>query len=94
MEKSATISSIILGASIGFALLKFFNLPQEEKDAFYTHVKNTTNELLDDAENTVEKVEHFMEEFKSKPDNAWMEKLYVLKKMLLDFYGRERKYLL
>jgi len=94
MEKSVAISSIILGASIGFALLKFFNLPEEEKESFYKHVKDTTNELLDDAENTVEKVEHFMEEFKSKPDNAWMEKLYVLKKMFLDFYGRERRSLL
>jgi len=69
-------------------------MPQEEKEAFYDHLKQTTNDLLDDAEATVEKVEHFMDEMKSKGENEWLGKLYVLKKMFTEFYGTEKKYLL
>ena len=94
MAKSTTIASLILGASIGVALLKFYSMPKEEREAFYDHLKNTTNDLLDDAETTVEKVEHYMDEIKLKGENEWIEKLYVLKKMFTDFYGTERRYIL
>ena len=93
MTKS-TIASLIFGASIGFALLKFYSMPEEDKQDFLDHLKKTTNDLLDDAETTVEKVEHYVDEIKSKGENRWIEKLYVLKKMFTDFYGTERKYLL
>ncbi|HEY5407880.1 MAG TPA: hypothetical protein VIJ92_12370 [Ginsengibacter sp.] len=94
MAKSTTIGSVILGASIGFALLKFYSMPKEDREAFYDHLKDTTNDLLDNAEDTVEKVEHFMDEIKSKGENQWLEKLYVLKKMLTDLYGTQKKYLI
>lgn len=94
MAKSTTIASLIFGASIGFALLKFYSLSKEEREAFFDHLKNTTNDLLDDAETTVEKVEYYLDEIKSKEENEWIEKLYVLKKMFTDFYGTEKKYLL
>jgi hypothetical protein len=94
MAKSTTIASLILGASIGFALLKFYSMPKEEREAFFDHLKNTTNDLLDDAETTVEKVEHYMDEIKLKGDKEWIEKLYVLKKIFTDFYGTGKKYLL
>ncbi len=94
MAKSTTIASLILGASIGVALLKFYSMPKEDRDAFLDHLKTTTNELLDDAETTVEKVEHYVDEIRLKGENKWIEKLYVLKKMFTDFYGTERKYLL
>jgi phage-related protein len=93
MTKS-TIASLIFGASIGFALLKFYSMPEEDKQDFFDHLKKTTNDLLDDAETTVEKVEHYVDEIKLKGENKWVEKLYVLKKMFTDFYGTERKYLL
>ena len=93
MTKS-TIASLIFGASIGFALLKFYSMPEEDKRDFLDHIKKTTNDLLDDAETTVEKVEHYVDEIKSKGEKKWLEKLYVLKKMFTDFYGTERKYLL
>ena len=94
MTKSTTIASLILGTSIGFALLKFYSLSKEEREAFFDHLKNTTNDLLDDAEATVEKVEQYMDEIKLKGEKEWIEKLYVLKKMFTDFYGTEKKYLL
>lgn len=94
MTKSTTIASLIFGASIGFALLKFYSMPKEDKDALLDHLKTTTNDLLDDAERTVEKVEHYVDEIKMKGEKNWIEKLYVLKKMFTDFYGTEKKYLL
>ena len=94
MSKTSTITAIILGASIGVALLKFYSLPKEEKDALMDYLKKTTNDLLDNAESTVEKVEQYMGEVKSKGDSAWIEKIYVFKKMFRELYGFDKKYLL
>ncbi|MEP7228955.1 MAG: hypothetical protein ABI691_01805 [Ginsengibacter sp.] len=92
MAKTSTISAIILGASIGVALLKFYSMPKEEREEFFNQLKKQTDYLLDNAEDTVEKVEQFMGEIKSKGENEWIEKLYVLKKMFRDFYGIDKRY--
>jgi len=94
MRNSNTIAAVILGASAGVALLKFYSMPKEERDEFFSHLKNRTNILLDNAEETVEKVEHFMDEIKDKAEGDWMQKLLVLKKMFKDLYGSEKHYLL
>jgi hypothetical protein len=94
MNKSNTIAAIILGAAASVALIRFFNMPKEERDAFFSHLKNTTHLLLDDAEETVEKVEHYMAELKSKGENEWIDKLYVLKRMFRELYGSEQHFLL
>ncbi len=87
MAKSSTIAAVIFGASIGVALLKFYSMPKEDRDAFFDQLKKTTDNLLDNAEDTVEKVEHYMSEVKSKGENDWIEKIYVVKKMLKELYG-------
>ncbi len=87
MAKSSTIAAVIFGASIGVALLKFYSLPKEDRDAFFDKLKKTTDNLLDNAEDTVEKVEQYMNEMKSKGENDWIEKIYVVKKMLKELYG-------
>jgi predicted RNA-binding protein with EMAP domain len=69
-------------------------MPKEERDDFFSHLKNTTHNLLDNAEETVEKVEHFMGEIKSKGENEWIDKLYILKKMFKELYGSEKHFLL
>jgi hypothetical protein len=94
MLKSNTIGAIILGAAAGVALLKFLNMSKEDRDAFFSYLKNKTNDLLDDAETTVEKVEYFMDELKSKDEGEWIDKLYVLKKMFRELYGSDLHYLL
>ena len=94
MNKPNTVAAIILGAAAGVALIRFFSMPKEEREAFFSHLKNTTHGLLDDAEETVEKVEHYMNEIKSKGENEWIDKLYVLKKMFRELYGSEKHYLL
>ena len=93
MAKSSTIAAIIFGASIGVALLKFYSMPKEERDAFFDRLKKQTDYLLDNAEDTVEKVERFMGEIKNKEENEWMEKLYVVKKMFKNLYGTDSSYL-
>ena len=94
MNKSNTIAAVILGAAATVALIRFFNMPKERRDAFFSHLKDTTETLLDDAEETVEKVEQYMDEIKSKGENEWIDKLYVLKRMFRDFYGSENHFLL
>jgi predicted RNA-binding protein with EMAP domain len=94
MNKSNTIAALILGAAAGVALISFFTMSKEERDAFVSHLKNTTHNLLDNAEETVEKVEHFMGEIKAKGEDEWIDKLYILKKMFRELYGSERHFLL
>ena len=67
--------------------LKILQLPKEEKEEFFSYLKNRTNELLDDAEETVEKVEHYMDEIKMKEENEWVDKLYIFKRMFRELYG-------
>jgi hypothetical protein len=94
MTRSNKIAAIILGAAGGFALIKFLSMPKEERNEFYRYLKNKTHELLDNAEETVEKVEHYMDEFKDKGEDEWIDKIYILKKMFKNLYGSEKHYLL
>lgn len=94
MAKTNQVAALILGAAAGVALVRFFRMPEEERKAFCNHLKYQTNYLLDNAEDTVEKVEHYMDEYNSKDKNDWIDKLYVLKKMFRNLYGTEKHYLL
>ncbi len=94
MAKSNTVAAIILGAAGGFALIKFLSMPKEKRNEFYDFLKNKTNELLDSTEETVEKVEHYMDEFKDQGEDDWIDKIYILKKMFKSLYGSEKHYLL
>ena len=94
MAKSNKIAAIILGVAGGFALIKFLSMPKEDRNDFYRYLKNKTHELLDDAEETVEKVEHYMDEFKEMGDDEWIDKIYILKKMFKNLYGTDKHYLL
>ena len=94
MANKNKIAALIFGAAAGIALVKFFSMPKEDREAFYNYLKNQTSLLLDNAEDTVEKVEHYMDEFKSKSDDEWIEKLFILKKMVKNFYGSDKHFLL
>ncbi|MEO9144144.1 MAG: hypothetical protein ABI237_01180 [Ginsengibacter sp.] len=88
------IAGVIFGMTAGLALYKFFSMPKEKRQEICTHIKDTTNELLNNAEDTVEKVEHYMDEFNSKGEGDVIDKLYVLKKMFRNLYGTKKNYLL
>ena len=94
MANSNKIAAIILGAAGGFALIKFLSMPKEERNEFYNFLKDKTHYLLDNVEDTVEKVEHYMDEFKSKGEDEWIDKIYILKKMFKNLYGSDKNYLL
>ena len=94
MTKRNQVAAFIIGAAAGMALAKFFSMPKADRQAFYDGLKNKTNQLLDDAEDTVEKVEQYMDEFKEKGEGDWIDKLFVLKKMFRDFYGQGKHYFL
>jgi predicted HAD superfamily Cof-like phosphohydrolase len=94
MAKSNKIAAIILGAAGGFALIKFLSMPKEKRNEFYDYLIDKTHQLLDNAEETVEKVEHYMDEFKGKGEDEWIDKIYILKKMFKNLYGTDRHYLL
>lgn len=94
MTKRNQVAAFIIGAATGMALARFFSLPKADRQALYDDLKKKTNQLLDNAEDTVEKVEHYMDEFKQKGENEWIDKLFILKKMFRNFYGSDKHYLL
>ncbi len=93
MAKSNSVAAIILGAAVGLTLIRFFNLSQEERDQVISDIKRKTNDLLDDAEATVEKVKQYVEELKSKRPDEWTDKIFVVRNMLKDLYGPEHRLL-
>ena len=94
MSKANTIGAIILGAAAGVALLKFFSMPEEEREEFITHLKTRAHDLLDDAENTVDKVKEHFAEIDMKPKEAWVDKLFIAKRLLTELFGSEKRYLI
>jgi uncharacterized Rmd1/YagE family protein len=93
MAKSNSIAAIILGAAVGLTLLRFFNLSKAERNQVLADIKYKSHDLLDDAEATVEKVKHYVEELKSKSADEWTDKIFVMKNMLKDLYGAEHRLL-
>lgn len=94
MARSNQIGAIILGAAAGVALLRFFNMPEEDRKEFLSHLKNRAHDLLDDAEGTVEKIKYHFAEIDAKQPNEWVDKLFVVKRLLTNLFGSQRRYLL
>ncbi|MEO6328426.1 MAG: hypothetical protein ABIO55_05820 [Ginsengibacter sp.] len=92
MNKSNTIGAVILGAAAGLALLKFFSMPQEERQEFVSHLKSRAHDLLDDAEGTVDKVKQHFAEIDTRPSS--IDKLFVFKRLLSNLFGSDRRYLI
>ena len=94
MTNTNKIAAVILGAAVGVALVRFFKMPPEEREELINDLKEKTNELLDNAEDTVEKVGQYMAQIEEKGQHEWIDKLYIVKKMLREFYGGNTRYLL
>jgi len=94
MTDTNKVAAVILGAAVSVALIRFFSMPKEERRELCDHIKVKTSELLDNAEETVEKVEQYMAELESKGKNEWIDKLYLGKRLLKEFYGTDKRYLL
>jgi len=94
MSKSNYIGLIILGAAATVAALKFYSMPEEERNEFVDHLKNRAHDLLDDAENTFDKVNHYFAEIDTKQRHEWVDKLFIAKRLVTDLFGSERRYLI
>jgi len=92
MSKSNTIGAVILGAAAGMALLKFYSMPDDERQEFISHIKNRAHDLLDDAEGTLDTVKEHFAEIDAKP--SAVDKLFVIKRLLTDLFGSEKRYLI
>ena len=92
MSKVTTIGALLLGAVAGVALLRFYSMPQEERNEFISHLKNRAHDLLDDTEGTLNKVKHHFAQIDAKQNGV--DKLLVVKNLLSDLFGSERRYLL
>ena len=88
MSKGNTIGAIILGVAAGVALLKFFSMPEDERQEFISHLKNKAHDLLDDAEGTVEKVkQHFGSIVKGEVNRFELPNLKALNFLLHESLG-------
>ena len=83
-----------MGAAVGVALVRYFNMPEAEKEEFLAHLKSRAHDLLDDAENTVDKVKYHFAEIERKPAGAWVDKLFVAKRLLTELFGSEKRFLI
>ncbi len=92
MSKANTIGALILGAAVGTALIKYYSMPEYERQEFMSHLKNRAHDLLDDAENTVDKVQQHFAEIDSK--QSPVDKLFVFKRLLSHLFGSERRFLI
>jgi len=85
MTKEKTIGAILLGAVAGVALVKFFSMPEVEREEFFTHLKNRAHELLDDTEGTLDKVKHHFAQIDTKENTV--DKLLVVKNLLSELFS-------
>lgn len=92
MSKEKTIGGLILGAAVGVALLRFFNMPEAERKEFIDHLKNRAHELLDDTEGTMRRVQHHFAQMDNK--NHPVDKLLIVKNLLTELFGSDRRFLL
>lgn len=94
MTRNDKIAALILGAAATVAVIRYLNMPADKRKEFTDHIKARTNELLDHADNTVDRVKGFLSEYDEQPKSAWIEKLYVLKKMFKSLYTTDKKFFL
>jgi hypothetical protein len=92
MSKEKTIGAILLGAAAGVALLRFYNMPDDERREFISHLKNRAHELLDDTEGTMNRVKHHFAQIDNKDHPV--DKLLVVKNLLTELFGSDRRFLL
>ncbi len=89
MSRNDKIAAIILGAAATVAIIQYLRMSDEEKSRLFNKIKDRTHELLSNAEETVDRVNNFLSQYDDQPGNAWIDRLYILKKMFKDLYHSE-----
>lgn len=93
MSNSNKIEAIILGAAIGVAVLRYFNMSQDDKDKFMNHLKNRVNTLLEDTEGTVKQIKESFAKIDDKGKDEWVDKAFILKNLLTELFGHNGRLL-
>ena len=91
MANTNKIEAIIFGAAIGVAILRYFNMSVEDREAFMNRLKERVHTLLDDTEGTIAKVKEHFEQIDNKDE--WVDKALILKKLLTTLFGTNGKLL-
>ncbi len=93
MASANKIEAIILGAAVGVAVLRYFNMSQEDKEAFMNHLKDRVHLLLEDTDGTIAKVKEHFAMIDQKGKDEWVDKAMILKKLLTTLFGTNGKLL-
>lgn len=85
------IATFLLGAAAGFALYKYMNMTDEEKEKFMGDLKTKANNVKEEAEGAVHKAKEYFEELKDKGAEALKEHMGDAEQMIKDLFGKGEK---
>jgi phage-related protein len=85
--ESKQIGTIIFTAAAVWGVYRFMQMPKEERNYLLDQLKAKTGELLDDADNTVEKVQQYVTQIQNTQSNDLFDKIFVIRKMFQELYS-------
>ncbi|MES1222500.1 MAG: hypothetical protein ABUT20_43800 [Bacteroidota bacterium] len=85
------IATFIMGAAAGYALSKYHNMNDEEKEKFIAGLKEKANKFKGEAENAWDKASDYFEELKTKGGDALKEHAANAESVLKDLFGNKEK---
>ena len=91
MQKSQQIGAVILGAAVAYGIYRLYQMPTYEREQFVNRIKDKAQNILEDSDKTVEKVQHYVAQMKGTEPDQWLDKLFLLKKMFNDIFGNNTK---
>ena len=91
MTNADKVTIVLLGAVVGVAIYRFFNLSEKEKQEFYDALKDRTQLLVRNTDETVETVKQYVSQIDEQPKGALADKLLIFKKMLTSLFGTEKQ---
>jgi hypothetical protein len=93
MTNSDKATIVLLAATVGLAIYRFYNMTQKEKEAFYADIKDRLGVLLKNTDDTVETVKQYFTQIDEKPSGAWADKMLIFRRMLSTLFGTDEKLL-
>jgi gas vesicle protein len=88
---SKHIATFILGAAAGLALAKYATMSEEEKEQFFSDIKDKANKVKDEAEEAFEQAKDYFEELKTKGAQAFKEYLTDAEKVMGDIFQKGKE---
>ena len=86
------IIGLMLAGGAAVAVYKLYNMPKEKRSEMLESLKKETLSFLEKAESSVDKVQHYMGQIREKNPDEWLDKAFIVKNMLSDFYrGKPEK---